>query len=308
MAGLAPQTLRESAPESLNLGDGLTVEIEAPPADAPEIDRAGNVVRINHGDGGVTVAIEPGALGNVNKPKTKGWFDNLCDQIPHDERARISEELLRGIADDINSRQEWIEAQTQGMQLLGLKIELPGTQGSADGAPVEGMSKVRHPLLLEAVLRFQANARAEMLPTDGPVKIRDDDNNNGLPEDKLAEAFEKDLNHYLTSTATEYYPDTDRMFLKLGFGGTAFKKVYYCPLRNRPVSETVEAKDLIVGARHRPGQRAPGDPPRHDAAVHGEAAADPRRLPRHPAHHAQRVKAELAWTARRRRSRASRRT
>jgi hypothetical protein len=62
----------------------------------------------------------------------------------------------------------------------------------------------------------------------------------------MADAFEKDFNHYLTSTATEYYPDTDRMFLLLGFGGTSFKKVYYCPLRNRPVSESVNADDLIV--------------------------------------------------------------
>jgi hypothetical protein len=127
-----------------------------------------------------------------------------------------------------------------------LKIEIPGIGGSADGAPVEGMSRVRHPLLLEAVLRFQANARSELLPTDGPVKIRNDDNNADLAEDQLANALERDMNHYLTSTAKEYYPDTDRMLLMLGFGGTAFKKVYFCPLRNRPVSESVDADDLIV--------------------------------------------------------------
>ena len=105
---------------------------------------------------------------------------------------------------------------------------------------------MRHPLLLEAVLRFQANARSELLPTDGPVKIRNDDNDPSLQEDELANALERDLNHYLTAVATEYYPDTDRMLLMLGFGGSAFKKVYYCPLRNRPVSETVDADDLIV--------------------------------------------------------------
>jgi hypothetical protein len=108
------------------------------------------------------------------------------------------------------------------------------------------MSKVRHPLLLEAVLRFQANARSELLPTDGPVKIRDDNNNGNLQEDQLANALEHDLNHFLTAVATEYYPDTDRMLLMLGFGGTSFKKGYYCPLRNRPVLESVDADDLIV--------------------------------------------------------------
>jgi len=108
------------------------------------------------------------------------------------------------------------------------------------------MSKVRHPLLLEAVLRFQANARSELLPTDGPVKIKEDNNNATLQSDQLANDLENDLNHYLTATAKEYYPDTDRMLLMLGFGGTAFKKVYFCPLRGRPVSESVDADDLIV--------------------------------------------------------------
>jgi hypothetical protein len=154
--------------------------------------------------------------------------------------------LLKGINDDLDSRKEWIEDRAQGIKLLGLRIELPGISGAADGAPVEGMSKVRHPLLLEAVLRFQANARSELLPTDGPVKVREDNNNATLDSDTLANDLEKDLNHYLTSTAREYYPDTDRMLFMLGFGGTAFKKVYFCPLRNRPVSESVDADDLIV--------------------------------------------------------------
>ena len=102
------------------------------------------------------------------------------------------------------------------LQLLGDRSAPAG----ADGAPVEGISRVRHPLLLEAVLRFQANARAELLPTDGPIKIRNDDNDPSLQEDQLADALERDLNHYLTAVATEYYPDTDRMLLMLGFGGT----------------------------------------------------------------------------------------
>jgi hypothetical protein len=78
------------------------------------------------------------------------------------------------------------------------------------------------------------------------VKIREDNNNATLESDQLANDLENDLNHYLTSTAKEYYPDTDRMLLMLGFGGTAFKKIYFCPLRNRPVSESIDADDLIV--------------------------------------------------------------
>jgi len=214
--------------------------------DVPDVDTQGNILRIDHADGSVTVSLDGKPIDGPGAKKAGGWFDNLVDQIEGMELARIADDLLRGIDDDIRSRQEWIDDRAQGISLLGLKIEIPGLQGASDGAPVEGMSKVRHPLLLEAVLRFQANARSELLPTDGPVKIRNDSNNADLAQDQLARALERDLNHYLTDTASEYYPDTDRMLLMLGFGGTAFKKVYFCPLRNRPVSETVDADDLIV--------------------------------------------------------------
>ena len=214
--------------------------------DVPDMDTDGNILRIEHDDGSITVSLDGQPIERAKGKDKEGWFSNLVDDIDQGELGQIANDLLRGIEDDLESRRDWVEARAQGIKLLGLKIEIPGIGGSADGAPVEGMSKVRHPLLLEAVLRFQANARSELLPTDGPVKVRNDNNNADLKEDQNANALERDLNHYLTSTAAEYYPDTDRMLLMLGFGGTAFKKVYYCPLRNRPVSETVDADDLIV--------------------------------------------------------------
>jgi len=245
--GLSPN-IRIPAPEpdAMPEAQDVVVEDADEESDIPEFDDAGNLLRIDHPDGSISISIDGSPLAKAQDAKPTGWFDNLVDQIGEMELSRISEELLRGIRDDITSRNDWIEDRATGLKLLGLKIEIPGLGGSVEGAPVEGMSKVRHPLLLEAVLRFQANARSELLPTDGPVKVRNDAVRTTLQQNELADALEKDLNHYLTAIATEYYPDTDRMLLMLGFGGTAFKKVYYCPLRNRPVSETVDAEDLIV--------------------------------------------------------------
>lgn len=257
MAGLvpddierAPQTLRLHEPDAMPDGEDLVVEIDEA-ADQPEFDERGNVIEIKHGDGSVSISLDGKPIQQArDEAKDEGWFANLAEGgISEDELNRISEELLRGIEADDQSRQEWLQSVVVGIRLLGLKNETPGAQGgSIDGAPVEGMSKVRHPLLLEAVLRFQANARSELLPTDGPVKIRDDANGgaNSAVEDTLADALELDLNHYFTAIATEYYPDTDRMLLKFGLAGTSFKKVYFCPLRMRPVSETVDANNLIV--------------------------------------------------------------
>jgi len=244
------QNIRKILPSTDTLeqseADDIVIEMADESADSPEVDDKGNILKIEHGDGSITISLDGSPLGSTDNKDPLEWFDNLVDDIDKDERSRISSELLRGILDDESSRKDWILDRANGIKLMGLKMEIPGLQGASDGAPVEGMSKVRHPLLLEAVLRFQANARSELLPTDGPVKIRNDDNSSTSDENNLADALEMDLNHYLTSVATEYYPDTDRMLLMLGFGGTSFKKIYFCPLRNRPVSETIDADDLII--------------------------------------------------------------
>ena len=241
--------IRQIAGQSLEgLEGGGDVEVEIDDGkDKPETDDRGNILRIEHDDGSLSVSLDGAPVERASDAeRAEEWFSNLVDDIDQFELGRIADELLRGVQDDLDSRQEWIEDRAQGIKLLGLKIEIPGLQGAADGAPVEGMSRVRHPLLLEAVLRFQANARSEMLPTDGPVKVRSESAETTLKQDELAHALETDLNHYLTAVAREYYPDTDKMLFMLGFGGTAFKKVYFCPLRGRPVSETVDADDLIV--------------------------------------------------------------
>jgi len=243
----------ESAVRVEHTHDGLA-SIEPPESDVdengdtPTYDGAGNVIRIDHADGSVTVSINGKPIKNAETPEhPKGWYENIADALAETDLNRLSDDLIRGINDDIASRTEWVNQQAEGIKLLGLSLEsVPASSGDSSGGAVEGTSRVRHPLLLEACLRFQANARSELLPTDGPVKIRDDSNNSNAADDQLAEALEKDFNHYLTKTAREYYPDTDRMLLLLGFGGMTFKKIYFCPMRQRPVSESVKAADLIV--------------------------------------------------------------
>jgi hypothetical protein len=246
--GLSPniRMQQEEPQEGLASAEDVMVEIEEG-APKHQTDDKGNIVRIEHEDGSVSISLDGRPVDEASDAeRAANWFGNLVEDIDQGSLNMIADDLLRGVQDDLDSRQDWIEDRAQGIKLLGLKIELPQLQGAADGAPVDGMSRVRHPLLLEAVLRFQANSRSEMLPTDGPVKVRVDSVGTTMQQDFLAEALEKDLNAYLTAVAKEYYPDTDRMLFMLGFGGTAFKKVYFCPLRGRPVSETVDADDLIV--------------------------------------------------------------
>lgn len=242
------QKRRGRKPASLPTGMGLGQDLPPPPE--PDQGLSGlldlspqmaNAIEIPQDDGSVVIEINTGPNGK--EPVDTSKHDaNLADAIDEAELGRIAEDLLEGIDADNTSRADWMATRAKGIDLLGVKLEDP--RSGSGSAPLEGMSVVRDPVLLEAVLRFQANSQGEMLPSAGPVKTV---NYGGTPEtDKLADDLEKDLNYYLTSVASEYYPDTRRMFFWTGFSGMAFKKVYRCPLRRRPVSESVDAADLIV--------------------------------------------------------------
>jgi hypothetical protein len=216
-----------------------TILIEA--EDPGRVEAKDGVVTLEMADGSVVIKLDGEKKRDTGPTK---HYDNLADRIDAGKLGSIGNQLLTDIDSDIQSRTEWLATRARGIELLGLKIEGPRS-GADSTAPLEGMSTVRHPLLLEATLRAQATARGELLPADGPVKIA-----NTGPEtaqtDKLAEDLQREFNTYLTTTATEYYPDTDRMLFFTSFGGSGFKKVYNCPLRRRPVSESVDAEDIIV--------------------------------------------------------------
>src|SRR5882724_10615724 len=228
----------------------------------------GGVLTIDNADGTTTIDFNPSATDLGDEKEDKGHGANLAKKMSTDQLGTISSDLIEGVTRDEDSRKDWLSTRALGITLLGLQLEKPRSDTGAASAPLEGMSTVRHPLLLEATVSFQATARGELLPASGPVKVRNDspakpasatrsqapdDPNNPTPTlppdmspDDLAQALEKDLNHYLTVIATEYVPDTDRMLFYVGFGGDGFKKVYNCPLRRRPVSESIDAEDLIV--------------------------------------------------------------
>ena len=239
----------EDAPDG-----GLDIVLDGVGELLQKLDTQGNVTSVSTPDGGVEVFIGGHKPGAQDVDAVFG--ENIATRLDSGTLGTIADDLLRAIGEDEMTREDWLEIRAEGLKLLALKLEKPANNADSN-SNVEGMSKVRHPMLLEAVIRFQANARGELLPADGPVKVRNDSSppigHNGGPPlddsqeaDELANLLEKDLNHFLTAVATEYYPDTDKMLFMTGFGGDGFKKVYNCPLRQRPVSESVDAADLIV--------------------------------------------------------------
>lgn len=220
--------------------DPSVVSIEAV-NDNIEIDAEGGAVITIQDDGSAIFDFGPQDYEPTRESK---FNDNLAEKLNSSILSGISMRCLDGIQMDEMSRQEWLTTRAEGLRILGVKIEGPRTSIDTTAA-LEGMSNVRHPLLLEAVNNFWANASGEMLPAAGPVKIDDKLKETG-ESNKLAEQLEEDFNYYLTTVATEYYPDMSRGLYSLGFGGLIVKKVYNCPLRQRPVSECIDAVDLIV--------------------------------------------------------------
>ena len=159
-----PELPPEALPDPIDLmlpsetGDGVSIQDGAR--------------KIENPDGSVSIDLNP----DLSKRKNVGdkFYDNLVDQIDEGELSRIATDLLTAIEFDDQSRKEWLETRARGITLLGLKLEDPRGDTGTASAPLEGMSTVRHPLLLEATLRFQANARGELLPAAGPVKVRND--------------------------------------------------------------------------------------------------------------------------------------
>jgi len=261
------RVLRLVDPEEQNPFGPAEFNLDEGPSIIPVMD---GVIAIEHADGGVSFDVSDGQPeGDAGDPDD--FYRNLADAMDGGELGHIANDLLTGIASDIDSRKEWMETRAAGIRLLGLKMEEPRGDTGTSSAPLEGMATIHHPLLLEATIRFQATARGELLPAAGPVKVRNDlpmrpdvtpptppaPMAPGMPPpqpplaeqqlmDELGNALEKDMNHFLTVTATEYVPDTDRMLFYVGFGGDGFKKVYNHPLKKRPVSESVDAEDIIV--------------------------------------------------------------
>jgi hypothetical protein len=187
----------------------------------------------------VTIGLDGLEIEITPEPKSADDFDaNLAEYLDERELAQICGDLLGDVEADVSSRKDWMQTYTDGIELLGMKLE-------ERSEPWEGACGVYHPLLSEALVKFQAETVMETLPPAGPVKTVVV--GKETPE-KMAAAdrVQKDMNYQITEEMPEYRPEHERMCWGLGLSGNAFKKVYYDPNLGRQVSLFVPAEDLIV--------------------------------------------------------------
>jgi hypothetical protein len=166
-------------------------------------------------------------------------FDiNLAEEMSEDVLEDLASELVGDFEEDLSSRKDWIQTYVDGLELLGLKIE-------TRSEPWEGACGVYHPLLAEALVKFQSEMMMETFPAMGPVKTQII--GKETPEKKEAAArVATDMNYRLTDKNIEFRPEHERLLWGVGLSGNGFKKVYYDPNMERETSIFVPAEDLVV--------------------------------------------------------------
>ena len=172
------------------------------------------------------------------EPSDKDFDANLAEYMSEDDLQSLASDLVGDFDDDISSRKDWMQTYVDGIQLLGMNIE-------ERSEPWEGACGVYHPLLSEALVKFQAETIMETFPAAGPVKTTLVGKETQEKKD-AAERVADDMNYQLTDVMQEFRPEHERMLWGLGLSGNAFKKVYYDPSIGRQVSMFVPAEDLVV--------------------------------------------------------------
>lgn len=215
--------------------DATSVDVSVP---QPQ-DFTGGAEVINDGQGGAIVqsladiiAAEEAAIPEPNHT------DNLAEFLDEAYLGEISSDLRGSYEDDMESRSEWEETYTKGLDQLGVKYE-------ERSQPFEGASGVTHPLISESVTQFQAQAYKEMLPAGGPVQTQVLGLQDAAREEQASRV--KDfMNYQITEVMEEFDPDMDQLLFYLPLSGSCFKKVYFDEAKQRPVSKFVPAQDLVV--------------------------------------------------------------
>jgi hypothetical protein len=210
---------------------GLTKEMMDEAAE-PDIEiEIEDPERVSIEMGGLEIEIAPGENAD-------DFNANLAEEMDEDELVGLATDLLGDFDEDLSSRKDWMQTYVDGLDLLGLKLD-DRTE------PWPGACGVYHPLLAEAVVKFQAETIMETFPAQGPVKTQII--GKDTPEKiEAAQRVKEDMNYQLTEVMVEYRPEHERMLWGLALAGNAFKKVYYDPSLERQVAIYVPAEDVVV--------------------------------------------------------------
>tara|TARA_R110000787_G_scaffold43100_1_gene105720 strand:- start:1849 stop:4455 length:2607 start_codon:yes stop_codon:yes gene_type:complete len=212
---MGPEGLLVAEEDEMPIGDSILTELE---------------------DGGVEIDFDP--MSDSMGIGEESFDSNLAEHIEDSELRTLANDCISMFDSDKSSRSSWETTYKEGLDQLGLEIEDRTT-------PWAGACGVFHPMLSEAVVRFQAQTIQEIMPAKGPVKthvwgvVTDD-------REKQARRVQEYMNYQLIEVMTEYRSETEKLLFSLPLAGSAFRKIYFDPSLGRPTSMFVPAEDFVV--------------------------------------------------------------
>jgi len=215
----APQGIDDMMAKMANMEPDLEIEIEDPE-------------EVTIKAGGLEIEIDPDEMEDDE------FNANLAEEMDEQLLHNLVSDLLEDYEGDLTARRDWLDTYVDGLDLLGLKLE-------DRSEPWEGACNVYHPLMTEALVKFQAETMTETFPAAGPVKTKIIGKETKENQEASARVQEN-MNYQLVDVMTEYRPEHERMLWGLGLAGNAFKKVYYDPSLGRQVSMYIPAEDIVV--------------------------------------------------------------
>tara|TARA_R110000822_G_scaffold12986_7_gene46724 strand:- start:330 stop:2975 length:2646 start_codon:yes stop_codon:yes gene_type:complete len=194
----------------------------------------------NSDDGSVIVdfSTELGDNPSISYSDPEGFYKNLVSDLDEDDLEDVSNQVINSYEADLESRAEWEDMFSSGLDLLGLKLE-------ETNEPFEGACTAVHPLLIESAVSFQSKASSELFPAGGPVKAQVMGKATPEKQDQ-ANRVQEYMNYQLTELMPEYFDELERMLFHLPLFGSSFKKMYYDTGLDRPVSEFVPIDQFVV--------------------------------------------------------------
>lgn len=174
---------------------------------------------------------------------------NVAELLDEDDLVEIGENLCSSIEDDMSSRQEWIDRNEQWMKLATQVME-------TKTFPWPNSANVKFPLLTQAAMQFHARAYPALVnkqPVQCDVIGADPEGMKRGQADRIS----RHMSYQVLYEIPDWEESMDRMCMILPLTGLAFKKTYYSPARQSPISELILPQDLIVNYNARSFEQAP---------------------------------------------------
>lgn len=182
-------------------------------------------------------------------------FENLALHMAQDVLDEVAQKLTEQVTYDDDARTVRLKQQSRNYDLLGY-----GPESEPDNIDYEAADTSGHPLLAQALTRFQAKALSALLPSDEKAVVavpRQDF--DAIPDPQMREQARREANasakrvekfytEYLFVKHPSYVDDTDSILNNSGLNGVGLRKIGLDMTRiNRKVTiERVPPQNLLL--------------------------------------------------------------